>query len=110
MNDAMEPEEITNIEIYRLHFILKWHVFALHVTSVITGSVQVTHHAVSARSMQGFGTDLVRNSATICKLVDLIPALRQSDWRIPNWVSVKTVLSSSTNHGQTTARFRSFFR
>ena len=45
-------------------------------------------------------------STTICKLVDLIPALHQSDCRIPNWVSAKTVLSSSTNHGQTTARFR----
>ena len=49
-------------------------------------------------------------STTICKLVDLIPALRLSDCRIPNWVSAKTVLSCSTNHGQTTARFRSFFR
>ena len=49
-------------------------------------------------------------STTICKLVDLIPALRQSDCRIPNRVNAKTVLSSSTNHGQTTARFRSFFR
>ena len=42
----------------------------------------------------------VQNSTTICKLVDLIPALRQSDCRIPNWVSAKTVLSCSTNHGQ----------
>ena len=50
------------------------------------------------------------HSTTICKLVDLIPALHQSDCRIPNWVSAKTVLSCSTNHGQTTARFRSFFR
>ena len=49
-------------------------------------------------------------STTICKLVDLIPALHQSDCRISNWVSAKTVLSSSTNHGQTTARFQSFFR
>ena len=49
-------------------------------------------------------------STMICKLVDLIPALHQSDCRIPNWVSAKTVHSSSTNHGQTTARFRSFFR
>ena len=49
------------------------------------------------------------HSTTICKLIDLIPALRQSDCRIPNWVNAKTVLSSSTNHGQTTARFRSFF-
>ena len=49
-------------------------------------------------------------STTICKLVDLIPALHQSDCRIPNWASAKTVLSCSTNHGQTTARFRSFFR
>ena len=52
----------------------------------------------------------VAHSTTICKLVDLIPALHQSDCRIPNWVSAKTVLSCSTNHGQTTARFRSFFR
>ena len=62
-NDAMEPEEITNIEIYRLKFILKRHVFVLHVTSVSTGSVQVTHRAVGARTMHGFGTDLVRNPA-----------------------------------------------
>ena len=53
---------------------------------------------------------MATHSTTICKLVDLIPALRQSDCRIPNWVSAKTVLSCSTNHGQTTARFRSFFR
>ena len=52
----------------------------------------------------------VFDSTTICKLVDLILALHQSDCRNPNWVSVKTVHSSSTNHGQTTARFRSFFR
>ena len=62
-NDAMEPEEITNIEIYRLKFILKRHVFALHVTRVNTGSVQVTHRAVGARTMHGFGTELVRNPA-----------------------------------------------
>ena len=36
INDAMEPEEITNLEICKLKFILKW-----HVTSVITGSVQL---------------------------------------------------------------------
>ena len=59
----MEPEEITNIEIYRLKFILKQHVFVLHVTSVNTGSVQVTHRAVGARIMHGFDTDLVRNPA-----------------------------------------------
>ena len=62
-NDAMEPEEITNIEIYRLKFILKRHVFVLHVTSLNTGSVQVTYRAVGARTMHGFGTDLVRNPA-----------------------------------------------
>ena len=51
------------------------------------------------------------NSITICKLVDLISAaLHYSDCRIPNWLSVKTVHSSSTNHGQTTACFRSFFQ
>ena len=49
--------------IYRLKFILKRHVFVLHVTSVNTGSVQVTHRAVGARTMHGFGTDLVRNPA-----------------------------------------------
>ena len=59
----MEPEIITNIEIYRLKFILKWHVFVLHVASVNTGSVQVTHRAVGARTMHGFGIDLIRNSA-----------------------------------------------
>ena len=62
-HDAMGPEEITNIEIYRLKFILKRHGFVLHVTSVNTGSVQVTHCAVGARTMHGFGTDLVRNPA-----------------------------------------------
>ena len=59
----MEPEEIANIEIYRLKFILKRHVSVLHVTSVNTGSVQVTHRAVGARTMHGFATDLVRNPA-----------------------------------------------
>ena len=59
----MEPEEITNIEIYRLKFILKWHVSVLHVTSVNTGSVEVTHRAVGARTMHGFANDLVRNPA-----------------------------------------------
>ena len=62
-NDAMEPEEITNIEIYRLKFISKRYVFVLHVTRVNTGSVQVTHRAVVVRTMHGFGTDLVRNPA-----------------------------------------------
>ena len=60
-NDAMELEEIANVEIYRLKFILKRHVFVLHVTSVNTGSVRVTHRAVGVRTMHGFGTDLVRN-------------------------------------------------
>ena len=40
---------------------------------------------------------VIRHSTTICKLVDLIPALHQSDCRIPNRVSAKTVHSSSTN-------------
>ena len=52
----------------------------------------------------------ITHSTTTWKSVDLIPALHQSDCRIPNWVRAKTVHSSSTNHGQTTARFRSFFR
>ena len=59
-NDAMEPEEITNTEIYRLKFILKRHVFVLYVTSVNTGSVQVTHCAVGAGTKHGFGTDPIR--------------------------------------------------
>ena len=62
-NDGMEPEEITNIEIYRLKFILKRHVFVLHVTSVSTRSVQVTHRAVGDRTMHGLGNELVRNPA-----------------------------------------------
>ena len=62
-NDGMEPEEITNIKIYRPKFILKWHVFVLHMTSVNTGSVQVTRRAVGARTMDGFGADLVRSPA-----------------------------------------------
>ena len=57
----MEPEKITNIKIYMLQFILKRHVSVLHVTRVITGSVQVTHRAIGARTMHGFGTDLVKN-------------------------------------------------
>ena len=60
-NDAMEPEEITNIEIYRLEFILKQHIFVFHVTSVNTESVQVTHPAVGAGTKHGFGTDPIRN-------------------------------------------------
>ena len=39
------------------------------------------------------------HSATTGELVDLIPALRQSDCWIPNWFSAKAVHSSSTNHG-----------
>ena len=62
-NDALEPEEITNIEIFRLKFILKRQVFVLHVTSVNTGSAQVTHGAVGARIIHGLGIDLVRNPA-----------------------------------------------
>ena len=61
-NDAMEPEEITNIEFNRLKFSLKRHVFVLHVTSVNTGSVQVTRRAVGAGTMHGFDTDTIRNS------------------------------------------------
>ena len=60
-NDAIEPEEINNIEVNRLKFILKRHVSVLHVTSVNTGSVQVTHRAVGARIMHGLGTNLVSN-------------------------------------------------
>ena len=57
----MEPEEITNIEIYRVKFILKWHIFMLHVTSIISRSVQVAHHAVGAWTMHGLCTDLIKN-------------------------------------------------
>ena len=53
---------------------------------------------------------IVIDSTTICKLVDLILAFHQSDCGITNWVGTKTVHSSSTNHGQITARFWSFFR
>ena len=49
---------------YRLKFILKRHVFVLHVTSVNTASVQVTHRAVGARTMHGFAPDLVSNPAS----------------------------------------------
>ena len=59
----MEPEEITNIEIYRQKFILKQDLFVLHVTSVNIGSVQVTHIEVGARTILDFETDLVRNPA-----------------------------------------------
>ena len=41
----MDPEEISNIEIYMQKFILKWQVFVLYVTSVNVRSVQVSHHA-----------------------------------------------------------------
>ena len=57
----MDPKEIANIEIYGLKFILKRQVFALHVTSVNTGSVKVTHRAAGARTMHGLGIDLVSN-------------------------------------------------
>ena len=54
---------------------------------------------------------IVKNSATICKLVDLIPVLHhQSDCRIPDVVSAKTVQSCSINQGPTIARFQPFFR
>ena len=61
--DAMGPEEIASIEIYRLKFILTRHVIVMHVTSVNTGSVQVTRRAVGARIMHSFCTDLIRNPA-----------------------------------------------
>ena len=50
-------------KIYRLEFILKRHVFVLHMTSVNTGSVQVMHNAVGGRTMHSFGTYLVRDPA-----------------------------------------------
>ena len=53
---------------------------------------------------------VMRFPIKISKLVNLILALRQSDCRIPNWVNTKTVHSSSTNHCQITACFRSFLR
>ena len=61
INNAREPEEITSQQIHRLKFILRRKVLVLHVISVVSGSVQVMHHAVGARIMQGFGTDLVMN-------------------------------------------------
>ena len=63
MNNAMEPEEIINLEIYCLRFILKRHVSVLHVNSVIAGSVQVAHRAVGARTMHCYVADPVRNLA-----------------------------------------------
>ena len=42
----MEPEEITNIEIYRLKFILKRQVFVLNVTSVNTVQLVLTRFFV----------------------------------------------------------------
>ena len=45
---------------------------------------------------------LTGNSTMICKLVDL---KHQTDCRIPNWVSAKTVHSSTTNHGQNYHKF-----
>ena len=41
-------------------------------------------------------------STTMCKLVDQISA-NQSARLIPNWVSAKSMHSSSANNGQTTA-------
>ena len=61
LNNAMEPVKRTIRKIYRLKFILKQHVFVMHVVSVITGSVQATHRAVGARTMHCFGTGLVKN-------------------------------------------------
>ena len=52
MNNDMEPEEIIKVEIYRLKFIFNRHVSVLHMTSVITGSVQATNRAVGAKTMQ----------------------------------------------------------
>ena len=59
----MEPEQITNLEIYRLKFILKPYILVLHMTSVITRNEQVTHRVVGATTMLDFGTELVRNPA-----------------------------------------------
>ena len=44
----------------------------------------------------------VQYSATLCKLIDLIPNLYQSDCWIPRYASAKTMHSWRTNHGQTT--------
>ena len=57
----MEPVEITNIEILQAEVYFEATHFASHVTSINTGSVQVTQRAVGTRTMHGFGTDLVRN-------------------------------------------------
>ena len=63
INNAFELEELTNLTIYGLKFILKRNVFVLHVTSVVTESVQATHRAVGSRTMDCFVTDLVKTSA-----------------------------------------------
>ena len=65
-NNGVAPVEVTNIEIYRLTFISKRHIFVLHVTNVITRSVEVTHHEVGARL------------CTVLPLTQL--AIWQSDW------------------------------
>ena len=65
INNAMEREEINNIEIYRLKFNLKQHVSILHMTSVNTRRVQVTHGAVGARTMHRYVTDSIWGSGNL---------------------------------------------
>ena len=83
----MEPEEKNNIEIYRLKFILKRHVFVLPVTSVNTGSVQVTHRAVGARTMHGFGTDLTAPNIIGIRSSDvLVGRFSPQKWETLNFI------------------------
>ena len=49
------------------------------------------------KGFHGFYCVIIIDSTTICKLVHIHPALHQSDCRVPNLVSGKTVHSSSTN-------------
>ena len=116
MTSLKMTEEITRYRAVLLRFDGNWKSVSLppaidiyiyiYIYMCVCVCVHINHIALFVIDVH----DEFINSATICKLVDLIPAIRQSDCRIPNWVSAKTVLSSSTNHGQTTARFRSFFR
>ena len=78
--------------------------------SIYTDNIITDDSQAHGNTMVKHGICNVQYSTTICKHVDLLPALHQSDCRIPIWDSAKTVHSSSTNHGQTTVRFRSFFR
>ena len=99
---------------YCLIWNFTWENMQIDKTFSITALLIINYHGTNQWQMhdwcRGTGIQCTRYSTTICKSVDLILALHQSDCWIPNWVSAKTVHSSSTNHGQTTACIQSFFR